>query len=84
MFPGGFTPRFGADAVDSSVLVGIKGNALESMLTSGLGWDLSAYFGQHHADFFIYNTVNASLGPDTPTISIRVTTSRPITTLTLM
>ena len=67
MFPGGFTPRFGADAVDSSVLVGIKGNALESMLTSGLGWDLSAYFGRHHADFFIYNTVNASLGPDTPT-----------------
>ena len=67
MFPGGFTPRFGADAVDSSVLVGIKGTALESMLTSGLGWDLSAYFGRHHADFFIYNTVNASLGPDTPT-----------------
>ena len=67
MFPGGFTPRFGADAVDSSVLVGIKGNALESMLGSGLGWDLSAYFGRHHADFFIYNTVNASLGPDTPT-----------------
>ena len=67
MFPGGFTPRFGADAVDSSVLVGIKGNALESMLNSGLDWDLSAYFGRHHADFFIYNTVNASLGPDTPT-----------------
>ena len=62
MFPGGFTPRFGADAVDSSVLVGIKGNALES-----IGWDLSGYFGRHHADFFIYNTVNASLGPDTPT-----------------
>ena len=67
MFPGGFTPRFGADAVDSSVLVGVKGTALESMLTSGLDWDLSAYFGRHHADFFIYNTVNASLGPDTPT-----------------
>ena len=67
MFQGGFTPRFGADAVDSSVLVGVKGTALESMLTSGLDWDLSAYFGRHHADFFIYNTVNASLGPDTPT-----------------
>lgn len=68
MFPGGFTPRFGADTVDSSVLVGIKGNALESTLPSGgLGWDLSAYFGRHHADFFIFNTVNASLGPDTPT-----------------
>ncbi len=67
MFPGGFTPRFGADTVDSSVLVGIKGRALESMLTTGLGWDLSGYFGRHHADFFIFNTVNASLGPDTPT-----------------
>ena len=68
MFPGGFTPRFGANTVDSSVLVGIKGNALESMLPSGgLGWDLSGYFGRHHADFFIFNTVNASLGPDTPT-----------------
>ena len=67
MFPGGFTPRFGADTVDSSVLVGIKGRALESMLPTGLGWDLSGYFGRHHADFFIFNTVNASLGPDTPT-----------------
>ncbi len=67
MFPGGFTPRFGANTVDSSVLIGIKGTALESMLTSGLGWDLSGYFGRHYADFFIFNTVNASLGPDTPT-----------------
>ena len=67
MFPGGFTPRFGADTVDSSVLVGVKGTALESLLPSGLGWDLSGYFGRHHADFFIFNTVNASLGPDTPT-----------------
>ena len=67
MFPGGFTPRFGAETVDSSVLVGIKGTALEAMLPSGLGWDLSGYFGRHHADFFIFNTVNASLGPDTPT-----------------
>ncbi len=67
MFPGGFTPRFGANTVDSSILVGVKGTALESMLTSGLGWDLSGYFGRHHADFFIFNTVNASLGPDTPT-----------------
>ena len=67
MFPGGFTPRFGAETVDSSVLIGIKGTALESMLTSGLGWDLSGYFGRHYADFFIFNTVNASLGPATPT-----------------
>ena len=67
MFPGGFTPRFGADTADSSILLGIKGAALEESLGKPLNWDLSAYFGRHYADFFIFNTVNASLGPDTPT-----------------
>ena len=62
LFPGGFTPRFGADTQDSSVLVGLKGSVAED-----LGWDLSASYGRHASDFFINNTVNASLGPDTPT-----------------
>ena len=61
-FPGGFTPRFGAHTQDASLLVGLKGT-----LAADLGWDLSASYGQHTADFFIRNTVNASLGPDTPT-----------------
>ena len=67
MFPGGFTPRFGAFAWDSSVVVGVKGTALKDTLGKDLTWDLSGSFGRHHADFFIFNTVNASLGPDTPT-----------------
>ncbi len=67
MFPGGFTPRFGAFAWDSSVAVGVKGTALEEALGKPLTWDVSGSFGRHHADFFIFNTVNASLGPDTPT-----------------
>ena len=67
MFPGGFTPRFGAFAWDSSVVVGVKGTALKDTLGQDLTWDLSGSFGRHHADFFIFNTVNASLGPDTPT-----------------
>jgi len=62
MFPGGFTPRFGADTQDASLLVGLKGAIVED-----LGWDLSATYGRHASDFFIKNTVNASLGPDTPT-----------------
>ena len=62
LFPGGFTPRFGADTLDASLLVGVKGTILED-----LGWDLSAAYGRHASDFFIKNTVNASLGPDTPT-----------------
>ena len=67
MFPGGFTPRFGAFMWDSSVVVGFKGTALEEALGKPLTWDLSGSFGRNHADFFIFNTVNASLGPDTPT-----------------
>ena len=61
LFPGGFTPRFGANTADRAILAGIKGAA--SLLT----WDLSASYGRHEADFFIFNTVNASLGPSTPT-----------------
>ena len=67
MFPGGFTPRFGAFAWDSSVVIGVEGTALEEALGNPLTWDASGSFGRHHADFFIFNTVNASLGPDTPT-----------------
>ena len=67
MFPGGFTPRFGAFMWDSSVVIGLKGTALRDTLGKDLTWDLSGSFGRNHADFFIFNTVNASLGPDTPT-----------------
>ena len=62
LFPGGFTPRFGADTQDASLLIGLKGTIAED-----LGWNLSASYGRHLSDFFIRNTVNASLGPDTPT-----------------
>ena len=62
MFPGGFTPRFGADTQDASLLIGLRGE-----IAADLGWDLSAFYGRHASDFFIKNTVNASLGPDTPT-----------------
>ena len=62
LFPGGFTPRFGANTRDASLLIGLRGTVLEK-----LGWDWSASYGQHSSDFFIRNTVNASLGPETPT-----------------
>ena len=67
MFPGGFTPRFGAFMLDSSVVIGIKGTAFGDTLGQDLTWDLSGSFGRNYADFFIFNTVNASLGPNTPT-----------------
>ena len=60
LFPGGFTPQFGAYVDDRSVVAGLKG-------TSGdLNWDASASWGQSKMDFYMYNTVNASLGPNQP------------------
>jgi iron complex outermembrane receptor protein len=62
IFPGGFTPNFGAETEDFSLVVGTRGT-----LDSGLGYDVSGSIGYNDADFFINNTVNASLGPQTPT-----------------
>lgn len=61
VLPGGFTPRFGGDITDNSILVGLRGEA-----NNGMGWDFSFYNGSNNADFTINNTVNASLGPATP------------------
>ena len=59
--PGGFTPQFGGDVSDMSAVVGLR-----RLATNGLTWDASASYGAHQSDFFFNNTVNASLGPDTP------------------
>jgi len=60
LFPGGFTPQFGSYLLDASAVAGLKG-------TSGdLNWDASASWGKSNLDFYMYNTVNASLGPDQP------------------
>ncbi len=64
MFPGGFTPRFGGDLEDRSVVVGLRG---ELPVGNGLFYDVSYTYGQNDVNFFINNTVNASLGPNTPT-----------------
>ncbi|MDX1502348.1 MAG: TonB-dependent receptor [Thermoanaerobaculia bacterium] len=62
LFPGGFTPNFGGDVQDSALLLGVRGQT-----GGGLAWDVSLSNGSNEVDFFIFNTVNASLGPDTPT-----------------
>lgn len=59
--PGGFTPSFGGEVTDTSLLLGLRGGE-----DDGLSWSVSAYYGKNEADFFINNTVNASLGADTP------------------
>ncbi len=59
--PGGFTPSFSGVITDVSAVAGVRRSA-----DSGLNWDASASYGAHEADFFLFNTVNASLGPASP------------------
>ncbi len=61
-FPGGFTPSFGGEAQDTSLVGGIRG-----LTDAGFNWDASFTVGAHETDLFIRDTVNASLGYDTPT-----------------
>ncbi len=62
LFPGGFTPNFGGDVEDTAILIGLRGTT-----RGGLNWDASVSTGSNEVDYFIFNTVNASLGRDTPT-----------------
>ena len=60
--PGGFTPQFGGDVYDYSLVSGVRGTTM-----TGLNWDISGSTGRNNVQTFIYDTVNASLGPDSPT-----------------
>lgn len=62
MFPGGFTPSFGGSVSDWSIASGIKGT-----MDSGTMYDVSVSIGENTADYYIENTLNGSLGPDSPT-----------------
>ena len=61
-FPGGFTPQFGGDLIDYSLVTGLRG-----FMSNGFIWDASVNIGTSDVDQFIFDTVNASLGYDTPT-----------------
>ena len=62
LFPGGFTPRMGGTATDASLVGGVRGST-----AGGLSWDVSGSIGMHRSELFIDDTVNASLGPVSPT-----------------
>ena len=64
LFPGGFVPRFGGESTDRSLVVGLRGDL---DIGSGLGFDVSYAYGYNKIDYFLKNTVNPSLGPNTPT-----------------
>ena len=59
-FPGGFTPQVGTHMFDGSAVGGLKVFFGAHSLDASGGW------GRSKMDFYTYNTVNASLGPDQP------------------
>lgn len=61
MLPGGFTPKFGGIVTDGALAGGLKGE-----MDNGWFFDLSTSYGRSEVEFYIKNTINASMGPRTP------------------
>ncbi|MCC2615506.1 TonB-dependent receptor [Aestuariibacter halophilus] len=61
LFPGGFTPTFSGDIDDGSLYTGVRSRYGEWSVDGGLGIGYSA------VDYRLFDTVNPSLGPDSPT-----------------
>ncbi len=66
MFPGGYTPNFGGDINDTSLVIGTKGTIHGGFL-DGANYDISGSYGRSKASFTLSNAINPSLGPDSPT-----------------
>ena len=62
LYPAGFTPQFSGDVTDYAIAGGVRGSH-----RSGLTFDISAGYGSDEIRYRIENTLNPSLGPDTPT-----------------
>ncbi|MFQ3277261.1 MAG: iron complex outermembrane receptor protein [Colwellia sp.] len=59
--PGGFTPNFGGNIVDTSITIGTRGE-----LDNGVMYDVSGSVGMNESSYVIYNTINSSLGAESP------------------
>jgi iron complex outermembrane receptor protein len=59
LLPGGYTPQFGGQLTDVSIVGGVRGE-----LDNGLLYDFSGGYGRNKAEFFLNNTWNPSNGPN--------------------
>ena len=62
LYPSGFTPQFSGRVIDASLVVGVDGELENSLI-----FDLSASYGRNKIAYHIANTLNPSMGPETPT-----------------
>ncbi|WP_448659983.1 TonB-dependent receptor plug domain-containing protein [Sphingomonas sp. CJ99] len=61
LYPLGFTPRFYGTVKDLSTVGGLRGNL------GGLNFDFSASYGENSIDYYMTETLNPSMGPESPT-----------------
>jgi iron complex outermembrane receptor protein len=61
IYPAGFTPREGIRANDGQAVAGIRSNG-----GGAFTWDLSGSYGTNDSRFVLQNSINASLGPNSP------------------
>jgi len=62
LYPAGFTPRLAGNVIDAGITGGIRGT-----FNSGMSYDFSGSWGENTIKYTIFNTLNHSLGPATPT-----------------
>jgi iron complex outermembrane receptor protein len=66
IFPGGYTPAFGGNITDTSLAIGTKGEFKTGFLAEVM-YDISGTVGRSESSFNLKNSLNPSLGLDTPT-----------------
>ena len=62
VYPAGFTPRFAGEVTDLGVVGGLRGE-----LSNGMSYDVGGRWGESTIEYTIFNTLNPSLGPESPT-----------------
>ncbi len=61
IYPTGFSPRYSNEQDDIQLVGGLRGE-----FTPDFRWDVSASYGRNEIDYRLGNSINASLGPDSP------------------
>jgi len=61
VYPEGFLPHIGSEVADTAFNIGIKGE------NNDWNWDLSASLGENDFAFQVKDSINTSLGADSPT-----------------
>jgi len=62
LYPTGFSPKYGSDYDDLQLVAGVRGQ-----FTPDLSWDVSGTYSRNRIEYTLDESINASLGPASPT-----------------